>query len=119
MPRRRFASLSHPVFASTGTDQPRDVTLARRARKHRLRGERRQALLALEEACLLTEHDARLWALYAASCWRMRRYDDAARALRQAIFLRAREGDDRRVAVLEELLTGVEAGGAPRVAIAA
>jgi hypothetical protein len=76
-------------------------------------------MLALEEACLVAAHDARLWALYAAGCWRMRRYDDAARALRQAIFLRAREGDDRRVAVLEELLTGVAAGEAPRVGIAA
>jgi Flp pilus assembly protein TadD len=118
MSRHRLRSLSRPSAERDG-DQPRDITLTRRARKHALRGERREAMLALEEACFLAEHDARLWALYAASCWRMRRYDDAARAFRQAIFLRARNDEDRRVAVLKDLLAAVEAGGAPGVVIAA
>jgi hypothetical protein len=119
MSRRRLHSLSRDDFAERGNEQPHAVTLARRARKHSLRGDRRQAMLALKHACFVAEHDARLWALYAASCWRMRRHDDAARAFRQAIYLRSRDGADRRVPVLKDLLSAVEEGGAPRVVSAA
>jgi len=90
--------------------EPREITLARRARKHGLRGEGRQAMLALKEACFVADRDARLWALYAVSCWRLRRTEDAARAFRQAIYLRGRAGDDRRVPVLKSLLAALEDG---------
>lgn len=76
-------------------------------------------MLALKEACCVADHDARLWALYAVSCWRMRRHDDAARAFRQAIFLRSRDDADKRVPVLKDLLAAVGEGGAPRAVIAA
>jgi hypothetical protein len=62
----------------------REITLTHRARKHTLRGERREAMLPLKQACFLAEDDARPWAGYAASCWRKRPYDD---------FLRARNGE--------------------------
>jgi Flp pilus assembly protein TadD len=119
MSRRRLRSLSDPHCTERQNEQPREITLARRARKHALRGERREAMLALKQACFSAPGDARLWALYAASCWRLRRYDDAARAFRQAIFLRARSDEAQRVAVLKDLLSAVEAGGAPRAVIAA
>lgn len=107
MPRLRLHSLSHH-FTTPEADEPRAVILARRARKHRLRGEGRQAMVTLQEACFLSDQDARLWALYGASCRRMRRYDDAARAFRQAIFLRARRQEHRRVQVLRGLLSALK-----------
>lgn len=119
MSRHRLYSLTHRDSAEREDDPPRDVTLARRARKHTLRGEGRQAMLALKEACFVSEQDARLWALYAVSCWRMRRHEDAARAFRQAIYLRSRDGSDKRVQVLKDLLAAVGEGGAPRAVIAA
>ena len=82
--------------------------LIRRARKHTLRGEARHAMLAMREACFTCESDARLWALYGAACRRARRNDEARDAIRQAIWLRERERDDRRKSSLERLLTELD-----------
>jgi Flp pilus assembly protein TadD len=90
--------------------ESREAILLRRARKHLTRGERRQAMLALREACYYTGQDPKLWALYGVQCWRMRRLDDAADALRQAIWLREREPNDRRAGALRALLGALEQG---------
>jgi Flp pilus assembly protein TadD len=88
--------------------EPRVVALVRRARRHTLRGETRQAMLATREACFTCADDARLWALYGAACRRARRHDEAKNAIRQAIFLRERERDQRRAVSLQRLLVHLE-----------
>lgn len=90
--------------------------LLRRAKRHARRGEGRKAMLAVKEACFLAPEDARLWALYAYHCWNLRRADEAAHAMRQAIFLRERARDERRAAVLRRLLEQLEQGLLPRAA---
>jgi Flp pilus assembly protein TadD len=89
-------------------NEPRVVVLLRRARRHTLRGETRQAMLAAREACFTDETDARLWALYGAACRRARRHEEAKGALRQAIYLRERERDERRAGSLQRLLLEIE-----------
>jgi Flp pilus assembly protein TadD len=97
-----------------GTHQEsRETALLRRARRHVVRGEARQAMLALREACFASGHDAGLWARYGVQCWRARKHEEAAEALRQAIWLRQREPNDRRSASLRNLLVAVEAGRSP------
>jgi Flp pilus assembly protein TadD len=76
----------------------------RQARRFTLRGETRQAMLAVREACFACRSDARLWALYGAACRRARRHEEAKDAIRQAIWLRERERDTRRADSLQRLL---------------
>jgi Flp pilus assembly protein TadD len=95
-------SRSRPTHHPEG--ESRVVTLLRRARRARLRGEARQAMLAVREACFACRTDARLWALYGAACRRARRHDEAKDAIRQAIWLRERERDSRRAGSLQRLL---------------
>jgi Flp pilus assembly protein TadD len=90
--------------------------LLRRAKRHARRGEGRKAMLAVKEACFLAPKDARLWALYAYHCWNQRRTEEAADAMRQAIFLRERARDERRADVLRRLLEKIEQGVLPRAA---
>jgi Flp pilus assembly protein TadD len=88
--------------------EPRLVVLMRQARRHTLRGDTRQAMLATREACFTNRSDARLWALYGAACRRARRHDEAKDAIRQAIWLRERERDTRRAGSLQRLLLELE-----------
>lgn len=90
--------------------------LLRRAKRHARRGEGRKAMLAVKEACFLAPKDARLWALYAYHCWNQRRTQEAADAMRQAIYLRERARDVRRAEVLRGLLEKMEKGVLPRAA---
>lgn len=78
--------------------------LIARARTATRRGETRKALLLLEEATHLAPDEARVWTLYAVHCQRTGKLDDTVRAFRQAIWLRERAHDDRRVRVLKRLL---------------
>jgi Flp pilus assembly protein TadD len=80
------------------------------ARRWRRRGDDRKAMLLLREASFQAGDDARLWTLYAAQCWRMRRHDDARQALRQALWFRERAGDVARGRVIRALLLAAEAG---------
>ena len=73
-------------------------------------------MLAVKEACFLAPKDARLWALYGYHCWNQRRTDEAADAMRQAIYLRERARDERRAAVLRSMLEKLEQGLLPRAA---
>lgn len=74
----------------------RTELLLSRARRAQQRGERRQALVALREATLLAETDAKLWALYGSACAKASRMAEAERAFSQALYLRQREHDTRR-----------------------
>jgi Flp pilus assembly protein TadD len=86
------------------TPHSRQQVLVARARRAVSRGEKRQAMVALREACFLMENDARLWALYGNACARLNRKDDAERAFTQALYLRQREQDTARARVLREIL---------------
>lgn len=79
-------------------------TLVRRARKLRLKGEVKKALIALREACLMDERAAWLWALYGALLGHAGRQDDARKALRHALWLRRSAGDTPRVRSTQRLL---------------
>lgn len=68
-------------------------------------------MLILREVCFRSPSEPRLWALYAAQCWRMGRRDDARRALRQAIWLRDKAHDAARARVLRALLAATESNG--------
>jgi Flp pilus assembly protein TadD len=80
----------------------------RRARRFRRRGEHRQAMLALREACQRSNQCPRLWTLYAVACVRVRRVDDAKHALRQALWLRQRARDEGRAQVTLRLIEQLE-----------
>lgn len=103
------------------TQSPTDAVNDRlqRARRQRLRGEQRKALLLLREACCLSENEARLWTLYGVQCWRMGQRDEAHQALRQALWLRDRERDKPRAHVLRGLLLAMESAAAPALLRAA
>jgi Flp pilus assembly protein TadD len=90
-----------------------------RARRQRLRGDQRKALLLLREACCLSENDARLWTLYAVQCWRMGQRDTARTAMRHALWLRQRENDTARAHVVRGLLLAMESAVAPDLVRAA
>ncbi len=79
-------------------------SLLGRARRAQQRGERRQSLVALREATLLAETDARLWALYGAACARAGRTNDAERAFGQALYLRKQAHDVGRANALRGLI---------------
>ena len=99
---------SEPPFFPSRTE-----LLVARARRAQQRGERRQAFVALREATLLAETDARLWAMYGFACERLNRLEEAERALTQALFLRQREHDVPRAIVLRRMIERLRA---PRAA---
>jgi len=90
--------------------EPATEVLLRRAFRFRRRGEHRRAMLTLREAANRAPTDAKLWTQYAVSCVRLGFRDDAANALKQAVWLRKRENDEPRLrvtrALLERLLSG-------------
>lgn len=90
----------------------RTELLLGRARRAQQRGERRQALVALREATLLEETDAKLWALYGAACAKANRLDEAERAFTQAVYLRQRQHDAPRAGSLRSLIRRLGLGNA-------
>src|SRR6188768_1779593 len=97
---------SNPGFPS------RAEQLLSRARRAQQRGERRQALVALREAALLAETDAKVWALYGSACAKANRLEEAHRALGQALYLRQRQHDTRRVTSLRNMMQRLGLGRA-------
>jgi Flp pilus assembly protein TadD len=83
-----------------------------RARRAQQRGERRQALVALREAALRAETDARVWALYGSACEKANRLDDAERAFGQALYLRQRAHDQPRSRALRRVIERLGMGRA-------
>ncbi len=94
------------------TPLSRQHVLVARARRAAGRGENRQAMVALREACALADDDARLWALYGHACARLSRNEDAERAFRQALYLRHRQQDAPRAAVLRAIIERLQLGRA-------
>src|SRR5450432_1537332 len=106
--------LKHAMKQSSETPglPSRVELLLARARRAQQRGERRQALVALREATLLAETDARLWALYGAACVKSNRRDEAERAFGQALYLRQRTHDTARVQALRGVIARLGLGRA-------
>ncbi len=76
-------------------------------------------MLVMKEICYRTLDDARLWTIYAVACVRAGRRDEAADALKQALWLRQRDRHADKARVTRELLSGLLAGSATlRVAAA-
>jgi Flp pilus assembly protein TadD len=101
---RKKADFSHPSSGDSSSDFGVDALVAR-ARTSARRGDGRKAFLLLERASNLASDDPRVWTLFAVQCQRMGKLEDATRSFRQAIWLRERTHDDRRVRVLQRLLS--------------
>lgn len=98
--------------SSTPAGFTRTELLLNRARRAHQRGERRQAIVALREAALLAETDAKLWALFGAACAKANRLDEAERALTQALYLRQHQRDALRANALRGLIRRLGLGRA-------
>lgn len=92
--------------ASVSLLDPSDPVESRivRARKLRSRGDRRRALVLLREACALDAWRARPHAILGALCVELGLREEAARAYKQACWLQARAGEQRRAEVTAKLL---------------
>jgi len=69
-------------------------------------------MLILREECFSVESDATLWVHYGLACLRVRRRDEAFRALGHALWLRERARDVVRVRVMRDLIAHLSGGGA-------
>jgi Flp pilus assembly protein TadD len=61
-------------------------------------------MVALREAALLAESDAKVWALYGAACAKANRLAEAERAYGQALFFRQRQHDVGRARTLRSVI---------------
>ena len=87
----------------TQTTDPVSAALAR-ARRARRKGHDRHEFHALREACALGEYDATLWTMLGAACLRQERWEEAVSALKHALWLRERAGEEKRAVVTRKLL---------------
>jgi Flp pilus assembly protein TadD len=78
--------------------------LIARARKCRAKGDVRKALVMLREACALDEWRARTWTLLGVFLAELGHAGEAAQALKQARWLRARAGERSKAAVMDQLI---------------
>ncbi|MFO0662254.1 MAG: hypothetical protein U0165_20850 [Polyangiaceae bacterium] len=85
----------------------RTAALVEKARKLRRKGETRKAVVALREACLVSENQPSVWCLYGALLAEIGKREEAENAFRQALWLRKREGDIARARVTQTLLDRV------------
>jgi predicted Zn-dependent protease len=90
------------------TPQQRADMLARRARRFRQKGELRHAVVALREACALSDGDAARWMMLGDLHVRLGQRGEAERAMKQALFLRERSGEPRKAQVIRSLLSRLE-----------
>ncbi|HPB97104.1 MAG TPA: hypothetical protein PKW66_14395, partial [Polyangiaceae bacterium] len=94
-------SLAHAIASQPVDPVHRALVRARRARK---KGQARHEVHALREACAHEEWDATLWTMLGAACMRQQRWDEAAAALRHALWLRERTDEPKRAMVTRKLL---------------
>jgi Flp pilus assembly protein TadD len=78
--------------------------LTARAQKLRRKGELRRAVVALREACAIDEENAVRWMLLGDVLFRTGKKDDAARAMKQALYLRERQGDRARANAIRRIM---------------
>jgi cytochrome c-type biogenesis protein CcmH/NrfG len=78
--------------------------LAARAQKLRRKGELRRAAVALREACALEEGNAARWVSLGNVLFRMGKREEAAHALKQAVYLRERRGERTKANAIRRIL---------------
>lgn len=100
--REKLAGRSGASFV-VATDDPVETLIAR-SRKARAKGDGHRAVVLLRQACALDEWRARTWTLLGALLAREGARAEAAQALNQARWLRARAGDAPRAAVTARLI---------------
>jgi Flp pilus assembly protein TadD len=106
MPRRHrtLTERTAPLVPPRGSRVDALDRLLGRARAARRRGDTRAAIVALREACLRDEHAAAIWTMYGVMLARARHLDEAAQALRHALWLRKTSGDEPRARSTQNLL---------------
>jgi Flp pilus assembly protein TadD len=109
MGQRRAAARKWKIEAGTAAlpppaipDDPVEALIAR-ARRSKVRGDTRRAVILLREACHLDEWRARTWTILGALLAETGRREEAAQAFLQARWLRARAGEKARAAVTGQL----------------
>lgn len=105
-PPRKLQTSSHDPVAES-------VARANRARR---KGDHRAQANALRQACLIDEYDAVLWTRLGDALFRLARHEESLQALRHALWLRERSGDEPRARVTRLLIACVECGMPLRVA---
>jgi Flp pilus assembly protein TadD len=88
-------------------DRARELTV--RAMRSRRKGDLRRAVVTLREACALDETDAARWVLFGHLLFRSGKRDEAAYALKQALFLRDRRGERAKANVIRRLILNLAA----------
>ena len=83
-------------------DRARELTT--RAHKLKRKGELRRAAVTLREACGLDEGNAARWVLFGDLLFRMGKRDEAARAMKQALYLREQNGEKAKASVIRRLI---------------
>ena len=78
--------------------------LTSRAQRLRRKGELRRAAMTLREACGLDEENAARWVMLGDVLFRTGKKEEAARAMKQALFLRNRRGDRAKANVIRRLI---------------
>jgi Flp pilus assembly protein TadD len=78
--------------------------LAARGQRLRKRGELRRAAVTLREACALDERNASRWVMLGDVLFRAGKKDEAARALKQAVYLCEQSGHKAKANVVRRLI---------------
>jgi Flp pilus assembly protein TadD len=84
------------------SDRAEELTL--RAQKLRRKGELRRAAVTLREACALEEENAARWMLLGDVLFRTGKREEAAEAMKQALYLRQQRGERGRVNTIRRIL---------------
>jgi Flp pilus assembly protein TadD len=92
--------------------EARSVALLTRARRFRLKGEVRKAIVALREACLVEEENAVVWTIYGHMLAESGRVDEARKVLSQAVWLRRAAGDEPRRRSTQRIIDRLTAAAA-------
>jgi Flp pilus assembly protein TadD len=75
----------------------------------RRKGDLRRAIVSLREACAFDETDAARWAFFGNVLFRRGKRDEAAHALKQALYLRERRGERAKANVIRRLILNLAA----------
>jgi cytochrome c-type biogenesis protein CcmH/NrfG len=78
-----------------------------KAQRLRRKGELRRAAVTLREACALDERNAAKWVLLGDVLFSLGKKEDAARALKQAVYLRERAGERSKANVVRRLISNL------------
>lgn len=105
-PARRQA-VDAQATATSATPIDHVEVLVARARRLWTRGDPHRALMLLREACNEDEWRARTWTIFAARLVEAGQREEAAQAFTHARWLRKREGNGARVAIIERLARAV------------